>query len=49
MITASTVVDAWNAFNSFLPLSTLVVIFLSGAVVAYGLRQGLGLFRRGVK
>ncbi len=46
--TASTVVSAWNAFNSFLPFGTMLGIVFASGLVAFAVRKGLGLFRWGI-
>lgn len=46
--TASTVVAAWNSFNSFLPFGTMLTIVFASGLVAFAVRKGLGLFRWGI-
>ena len=42
--TASDVLAAWNAFNSFLPIAALLLVTFAGALVAFAIRKGKGIF-----
>ena len=44
-MSAQQIIDAWNAINQFLPLSSVMTLVVVGSVLAFTVKHALNLFR----